>query len=76
MPCGDGTGPWWTQERYLRCWRTPGFGRGWRYRIPITEPLILSKEEQKKILEEQLKELEIEKQEITKKLKELEDEKL
>lgn len=46
-----------------------GFGRGfgWRY----SEPLTLSKEDEKKILEAELAEIEIEKKEIEKKLKEL-----
>jgi hypothetical protein len=46
-----------------------GFGRGfgWRY----VEPVNLTKEEQKKILEAELKEIEAEKQEIEKRLKEL-----
>jgi hypothetical protein len=46
-----------------------GFGRGfgWRYAEPVT----ITKEEQKKILEAELKEIEAEKQEIEKRLKEL-----
>jgi len=52
-----------------------GFGRGfargfgWRYAEPIT----LTKEEQKKILEAELKDIEAEKQEIEKRLKEFEE---
>ena len=73
MPGGDGTGPWWGQNRNWRCWRNKpyggGFGRGfgWRYwqNIPYTENVELSKEEQKKILL-------AEKEAIEKKLKELE----
>jgi len=48
-----------------------GFGRGlglryWRY-----APVSLTKEEQKKILEAELKEIDLEKQEIEKRLKEM-----
>jgi len=76
MPGGDGTGPWWTQGRGWRCWRTFGSGRGfgWRYwqRVPFTEPVSLTKEQQKKILQAELLEIEKEKQEIEKRLKEIE----
>jgi len=65
MPWGDGTGPWWAQGRGWRCWRR--YPRG----FPVFEPLNLTKEEQKKILEAELKDIEIEKQEIEKRLKEL-----
>jgi len=46
-----------------------GFGRGfgWRY----VEPVALTREEEKKILEAELKEIETEKQEIEKRLKEM-----
>ena len=73
MPCGDGTGPWWTQKRNWRCWRTSDRGYTWRWqRVPITEPMTISHEEQKTILEEELKAIEAEKHEIEKRLKELE----
>jgi len=79
MPWGDGTGPWWAQGRGWRCWRRfgyPGFGRGFYRREfyldePVFEPITLTKEEQKKILETELKEIELERQEIEKRLKEL-----
>jgi hypothetical protein len=70
MPGGDGTGPLglWprTGRGFGRC-----FGRGlglrcWRY-----APVSLTKEEQKKILEAELKEIEMEKQKIEKRLKEM-----
>ena len=55
-----------------------GFGRGfrarWFWRLPIrsTAPIgPLSKEEEKKLLEDELREIELEKQEIEKRLKEL-----
>jgi hypothetical protein len=43
-----------------------GFGRGFRWRTPVA----LTKEEEKKILEAELKEIEAEKAEIEKRLKE------
>lgn len=46
-----------------------GFGRGFGLRY--AEPVILTKDEQTKILEAELKEIEAERQEIEKKLKEL-----
>jgi len=50
-----------------------GFGRGigWRWRMPVqmpAEPVELSKSEQKKVLEAEIKELEAEKEEIKKEL--------
>jgi len=56
-----------------------GFGRRWSQGLPFAEPVdlrypeqaALTKEEQKKILEAELKEIEEEKQEIEKRLKEL-----
>jgi len=84
MPWGDGTGPWWAQGRGWKCWRRfglgPGFGRGFYWRrfyldepmsSPAFEPITLTKEEQKKILEEELKEIEAEKEAIEKRLKEM-----
>jgi hypothetical protein len=72
MPYGDGTGPWWAQEKNLKCERTFGRGYGLRWqRIPITKPVILTKDQQKSMLEEELKEIDAEKQEIEKRLKEL-----
>lgn len=51
-----------------------GFGRRWIGRrgfFQTTQPIQLSETEEKKILEEELKEIELEKQEIQKRLKEL-----
>ena len=58
-----------------------GFGRGFGFRRmaftrypaydPVVEPATLNKEEEKKILEAELKEIELEKEEIKKRLKEL-----
>jgi hypothetical protein len=77
MPRFDGTGPMgygpMTGRGFGPCSRGQafrrGFGRGFglRYAGPVT----LTKEEQKKILEAELKEIEAEKQEIENKLKEL-----
>jgi len=52
-----------------------GFGRGmggrcWA-RFPYNEPLTLTKDKEKKILEAELKEINLEKQEIEKRLKEM-----
>ncbi len=79
MPGQDGTGPIGNGPLTGRglgpcgCGMRRGFGRGfgrgfyWRY----AEPAALTKEEQKKILEAELKEIEAEKQGIEKRLKEL-----
>jgi hypothetical protein len=84
MPGLDGTGPRGygplTGGGFGPCGRglafRRGFGRGFGLRGPrgfqTTEPINLTKEEQKKILEAELKEIEAEKQEIEKRLKELE----
>ncbi|MBL7148137.1 MAG: DUF5320 domain-containing protein [Nanoarchaeota archaeon] len=45
------------------------FGRGFGFRY--TEPLNLSKEEEKKVLEAELKDMELERKEIEKRLKEM-----
>lgn len=83
MPGGDGTGPfgipnWPCRRLYGRgtgYWPHIGFRRcfGWRYGLGYTQPITLTKEEQKKILEEELKEIEAEKEAIEKKLRELKD---
>ncbi|MBW2988630.1 DUF5320 domain-containing protein [Candidatus Woesearchaeota archaeon] len=67
MPWGDGTGPWWAQGRGWRCWR--GFGRAyaWRY----SAPLGLTIEEQRRLLEAELNQLEAEKRAIEERLKQL-----
>ena len=80
MPYKDGTGPMgqgpMTGRGMGPCGRGAGFGRGrgfgrgmgYRCAYPIT----LSKEEQKKILEAELEDIETEKKEIQKRLEELE----
>lgn len=78
MPNKDGTGP--NGQGPLtgrgmgpcenRQSQGPGFGRGRCFRR-FAQPINLSKQQEKKILQEQLNELEIEKQEIEKVLKEL-----
>ena len=76
MPGMDGTGPMGQGPLTGRglgpcgCGMRRGFGRGLG-RFRYAEPLVLTQEEQKKILETQLKEIELEKQNIEKKLKEL-----
>jgi len=83
MPGFDGTGPFGagalTGRGFGPCGRGLAFGRGygrgfgWRYwqRAQLSEQLTLTREEQKKILEAELKELAAEKQAIEKKLQEL-----
>ena len=64
-PCGGG----------LRRGFGRGLGRGfgWRcqWKFPYAEPVNLTKEEEKKILEAELKEIDLEKQDIEKRLKEI-----
>jgi len=84
MPGRDGTGPSGQGPLSGRglgpCGRGLGFRRGfgrgfgWRrfyFDEPAFEPITLTKEEQKKILEEELKEIETEKEAIEKRLKEM-----
>jgi hypothetical protein len=81
MPGFDGTGPLGygplTGRGLGPCGRglafRRGFGRGFRryYRYPVVQPITLTKEEQKKILEEEKRELELELKAIQEKLKEL-----
>jgi len=72
MPWGDGTGPWWAQGRG---WRCLGSRRGFYWRRfldePVFEPITLTKEEQKKILEQEKSDLELELKRIEEKMKEL-----
>ncbi len=75
MPNFNGQGPVWgngprTGRGLGPCGRgfRRGFGRGFRRYL---EPVSLTKEEEKKILEAELKEIETEKQEIEKRLKEM-----
>ena len=58
-PCGAG----------LR--RGCGFGRGFGRKAFLAEPLALSKEQEKKVLEAEIAEIEAEKTEIAKRLKDL-----
>lgn len=68
-PCGRGFG--WRRRFGWRGGR--GWGRGRFYLDePIVEPVVLTKEEQKIILEEEKKYLELELKKIQEKLKELE----
>lgn len=81
MPRQDGTGPNGQRAMTGRglgpCGRgmRRGFGRGmgWRCwgRFQYNEPVNLTKTEEKKILEAELKEIDLEKQEIEKRLKEI-----
>ncbi|MCK5476595.1 MAG: hypothetical protein KAI55_01610 [Candidatus Aenigmarchaeota archaeon] len=75
MPNRDGTGPW--GNRGYRGWRcrrdefVPAYGRRFEQRVPFAESS-LTKEDEKKFLEIELKEIEKEKQETERRLKELE----
>jgi hypothetical protein len=75
MPYQDGSGPLGfgplTGRGFGPCGRglKRGFGRGFGFRY--REPVNLTKEEERKILEAELKEIESEKKEIEKALKEL-----
>ena len=73
MPRFDRTGPMgygpMTGRGFGPCGRGLGFRRGFGLRY--AEPVALTKEEQKKILEAELKEIEAERKEIENKLKEL-----
>ena len=75
MPGFDRTGPKGLGQLTGRglgpCGRGLAFGRGYGRGFRYSEPITLSKEEEKKILEAELKEVEAEKQEIAKRLKEL-----
>ena len=48
-----------------------GFGRGMGFRARYSTPVTLTKDEEKKILEAELKEIDLEKQDIEKRLKEI-----
>ena len=65
-PCGGGAGFGGRGRGSGR-----GFGRGAGRGYGCVEPVVLSSEEQKKILKAELEDIEAEKQEIEKKLKEL-----
>ena len=72
-PCGVGTQKGLVRGRGQGLGRGFGRGMGWRCcgMLPYAEPVNLTKAEEKKILEAELKEIEIERQEIEKRLKEL-----
>ena len=83
MPYGDGTGPYGTGPVGMGmgpCGRGRrgrfGFGMGFGFGAarPYGYPVQLTKEEQKKILEQRLKDLEIAKENIEKRLQELNEE--
>lgn len=79
MPGFDRTGPMGrgtlSGRGFGPCGMGFGGGFGWRnwQGYPVREPVALTKEEQKKILEAELKELEAEKKEIERALKELKE---
>jgi hypothetical protein len=77
MPWGDGTGPLGQGPLTGRglgpcgCGMRRGFGRGYGRGFGFRRQVTLTKEEEKKILEAELKEIDLEKQEIEKRLKEM-----
>ena len=77
MPAQDGTGPLgqgpMTGRGLGPCcyWMPRGFSRGFGRGFGFRKQVILTKDEEKKILEAELKEIELEKQEIEKRIKEL-----
>ena len=76
MPRQDGTGPLGqgaiTGRGLGPCGggMRRGFGQGFRG-VGLRKPIILTKDEEKKILEVKLKEIDLERQEIEKRLKEI-----
>jgi len=60
-PCGGG----------MRRGCRRGFGRGFGFRRGFTTPVTLTKDEEKKILEADLKDIEVEKEAIQRRLKEM-----
>ncbi|MCK4555477.1 MAG: DUF5320 domain-containing protein [Candidatus Aenigmarchaeota archaeon] len=78
MPRRDGTGPMGygpvTGRGLGPCGRGLAFGRGMGqgFGRRYIEPATLTKDEQKKILETELKQIDAEKQELEKRLKEME----
>jgi hypothetical protein len=77
MPGQDGTGPLGQGPLTGRglgpcgCGMRRGFGRGYGRGFGFRRQVALTKEEEKKILEAELKEIETEKQTIEKRLKEM-----
>jgi len=77
MPGFDGTGPQGQGPLTGRglgpcgCGMRRGFGRGFGKGLGFRRQVTLTKDEEKKILEAEIKEIELEKQEIAKRLKEL-----
>ncbi|MBN1156637.1 DUF5320 domain-containing protein [Candidatus Woesearchaeota archaeon] len=77
MPGMDGTGPfgdlnWQCRRAYgFGAGFRGGFGRGRRFGQAFARPVELSKEEQKKVLEAELKQIESEREAIERKLKEI-----
>ena len=77
MPGQDRTGPSGLGSLTGRglgpcgCGMRRGFGRGYRRGFGFRTPVTLTHEEEKKILEAELKEIDLEKQEIEKKLKDM-----
>lgn len=77
MPRQDGTGPLgqgaMTGRGLGPCGggMRRGFGRGWGRGFGFRRPITMTKDEEKKILEAELKEVDLEKQELEKRLNEI-----
>jgi hypothetical protein len=77
MPGQDGTGPLGLGPLTGRglgpcgCGMRRGFGRGYGRDFGFRRQVTLTKEEKKKILEAELKEIDLKKQEIEKRIKEM-----
>jgi hypothetical protein len=70
MPYGDGTGPMWAQERGWRCRRYYGYGRNFGRGFAAPQ-VSLTNEDQKRILQAELRDIEDEKRAIESRIKEL-----
>jgi len=77
MPGQDGIGPQGLGPLTGRglgpcgCGMRKGFGRGFGRGFGFRRQIILTKDEEKKILEAELKEIDLEKQEIAKRIREI-----
>ena len=75
MPAQDGTGPMGQGHLTGRglgpCGTGLGFRRGFGFRIPFVERIALTKEQEKKVLQKELAEIETEKKEIEEALKKI-----
>jgi Family of unknown function (DUF5320) len=82
MPNRDGTGPERKGPRtgrgmgpcglgFARRLGARGVGRGFGFRVQSVEPVVLTEDEERKVLRKELEDIEAEKAEVEKRLKEL-----